>query len=279
MNPGGSTLTRLRSLATVLAPAFVLAACQSNPLAPRPEPTPPVPQVQPAQAPRIQQPEATPRQRAEIHTELAAGYYERAQMDVALEELGIAEKIDPTFPRVHNLYGLVYATIGELPKAEASFRRALELAPNDSEARQNWGWYLCTHGRAKESIAEFEAAIRNPLYRTPEIALVNAGKCSVAIGDAAAADQYFRRALQLRPNDPAAAYNLALLSYRGQRLGDARALMRIVMQQTAVPPEALYLGMCVEQKLGDAQAEQSYALQLRNRFPDAAETKAIGPCP
>jgi hypothetical protein len=45
------------------------------------------------------------------------------------------------------------ATIGELPKAEASFRRALELAPNDSEARQNWGWYLCTHGRAKESIA------------------------------------------------------------------------------------------------------------------------------
>ena len=42
---------------------------------------------------------------------------------------------------------------------------------------------------------------------------------------------------------------------------------------------ALYLGMCVEQKLGDAQAEQSYALQLRNRYPESAEAKAIGPCP
>jgi type IV pilus assembly protein PilF len=145
--------------------------------------------------------------------------------------------------------------------------------------RQNWGWYLCTHGRAKESIAEFEAAIRDPLYRTPEIALVNAGKCSVAIGDPAAADQYFRRALQLRPTEPAAAYNLALLSYRGQRLAEARGLMRIVMQQTTTPPEALYLGMCVEQKLGDTQAEQSYALQLRNRYPESAEAKAIGPCP
>jgi type IV pilus assembly protein PilF len=270
---------RLRNLAAMLAAVAVLAACQSNPLAPKQDSGPPVPQVQPSQSPRIQQPEATPRQRAEIHTDLAAGYYERAQMDVALEELGIAEKIDATYPRIHNMYGLVYATIGELAKAEASFRRALELAPNDSETRQNWGWYLCTHGRAKESIAEFEAAIRNPLYRTPEIALVNAGKCSVAIGDASAADQYFRRALQLRPNDATAAYNLALLSYRGQRLPEARALMRIVMQQATTPPEALYLGMCVEQKLGDAQAEQSYALQLRNRYPESAETKAIGPCP
>ncbi len=270
---------RLRNLAALLAAVSALAACQSNPFAPKPEPTPPSPQVQPAQSPRIQQPESTPRQRAEAHVELAAGYFERAQFDVALEELGIAERIDATFARTHSIYGLVYATIGELPKAEASFRRALELAPNDSEARQNWGWYLCTHGRAKESIAEFEAAIRDPLYRTPEIALVNAGKCSVSIGDAAAADQYFRRALQLRPNEPQAAYNLALLSYRGQRYADARALMRMVMQQNSPAPEALFLGMCVEQKLGDAQAEQSYALQLRNRFPDAAETKAIGPCP
>jgi len=270
---------RLRNLAAALAAASALAACQSNPFAPKPEVPPPAPQVQPAQAPRIQQQEATPRQRAETHVDLAVGYYERTQMDVALEELGIAEKIDATYPRIYNIYGLVYATIGELPKAETSFRRALELAPNDSEVRQNWGWYLCTHGRAKESIAEFEAAIRDPLYRTPEIALVNAGKCSVAIGDPAAADQYFRRALQLRPTEPAAAYNLALLSYRGQRLAEARGLMRIVMQQTTTPPEALYLGMCVEQKLGDTQAEQSYALQLRNRYPESAEAKAIGPCP
>jgi type IV pilus assembly protein PilF len=163
----------------------------------------------------------------------------------------------------------------DLPPAAARSRRARALAPNDSEARHNWGWYLCTHGRARESIAEFEHAIRNPLYRTPEIALVNAGKCSASIGDAQAADAYFRRALQLRPNDPTAAYNLALGSYKAGRVPESRALMRIVMQQTTPPPEALFLGMCVERKLGDRQAEQSYALQLRNRYPQSAEAQAI----
>ena len=202
----------------------VLAALVSSPAASRTRSR--LPPAQPAGAARPADPAGAAgpaaagsgdgRQRAEIHTELAAGYYERAQMNVALEELAIAEKFDPTYPRIYNLYGLVYAVMGELPRAEAQFKRALELAPNDAETRHNWGWYLCTHGRERESIAEFEVAIRNPLYRTPEIALVNAGKCSAAIGEVAAADQYFRRALQMRPNDPAAAYNLALLSLPGR---------------------------------------------------------------
>jgi type IV pilus assembly protein PilF len=91
----------------------------------------------------------------------------------------------------------------------------------------------------------------------------------------AAADQYFRRALQLRPNDATAAYNLALTSYRAARLPESRALMKIVMQQTNPAPEALYLGMCIERKLGDRAAEQSYVTQLRNRYPDSAEAQAI----
>ncbi len=42
------------------------------------------------------------------------------------------------------------------------------------------------------------------------------------------------------------------------------------MQATIRAPEALYLGMCVERKLGDRQAELSYTSQLRNRYPDCA---------
>jgi type IV pilus assembly protein PilF len=91
----------------------------------------------------------------------------------------------------------------------------------------------------------------------------------------AAAEQYFRRALQLRPNDPSAAYNLALTSYRAARVPESRALMKIVMQQTNPAPEALFLGMCVERRLGDRASEQSYVTQLRNRYPDSAETRAI----
>ena len=104
-------------------------------------------------------------------------------------------KLDPKNARIYNVYGLVYAMLGQDAQAQQNFLKALELAPNDSEIRQNWGWFLCTHGRAKESIAEFELAVRNPLYRTPDVSLVNAGKCSEAIGERKRAEEYFKRAL------------------------------------------------------------------------------------
>ena len=59
----------------------------------------------------------------------AAGYYERGQMDVALEELNTAVKLDPNYAPAYNIYGLVYAMLGEDRKAEQNFERALQLAP------------------------------------------------------------------------------------------------------------------------------------------------------
>lgn len=251
----------------LLAAALLAASCASR--------GPQQPAVPQADTSPIKGQESTLTQRAQIRTDLAVGYYERGQMDVALEELGEAARLDPNYPRIYNVYGLVYTAMGDTAKAEENYRHALALAPTDSDIRHNWGVYLCATGHARESIPEFEQAFRNPLYRTPEIALINAGKCSVSFGDFAHGETYFRQALTVSPGQPVAAYNLALLSYRQAKLDEARAWMRPVMQQSVPPPEALYLGMCIERKQGDRQAELSYASQLRNRFPDAAETRAI----
>jgi type IV pilus assembly protein PilF len=260
-------MSRLLHVVAACCLLALVAACSSEPKSPNPP--------RPETLPPIKQPEVSPKDRAQIHMELAAGYYERGQMDVALDEANDAAKLDPTNARVYNVYGLVYAFLGETTKAEENFRRAVALAPNDSEIRQNWGWFLCTTARARESIPEFEAAVRNPLYRTPEIALVNAGRCTASFGDVAAADGFFRRALAVSPNNPSAAYGLATLSYKAARYDDARGWMKPVMLQASPQPDALWLGVCIERKLGDRQAELSYLSQLRNRYPDAAETKAI----
>jgi len=267
-------MTAARRIA-VLAMTVLVAACATGKKDAAPT-APAVPQPPPSVGSQIAPtPPATPRQRAELHTDLAAGYYERGQFDVAIEELGIASQLDATYPRIYNVYGLVYTMLDDTQKAEAAFQRALSLAPDDSEIRHNWGAYLCTHGRAAQSIAEFDAVIRNPLYKSPEVALINAGKCSAAIGKTAEAEAYFRRALALQPTNATASYNLALLAYRNGQLAEARALMRTVMLQTNPPPEALFLGTCLERKLGDRAAEASYTSQLRNRYPDAAETRAV----
>lgn len=252
-------------LAIVLPTLAMFAACGSKPPAPEPPPRVTIAPQQPS----------NPHDRARMHTNLASGYYERGQMDVAIEELNFAVSLDSNYAPAYNVYGLIYAVLGEDRKAEQNFERALQLSPNDSDFHHNWGWYLCQHKREREALAQFEIAVSNSLYRTPEIALVNAGRCAITIGEVRNAEGYFRRALTAQPGNALANYGLALVAYKEARYDDARGWMRSVMQVTSPPPEALYLGLCVERKLGDRQAELSYISQLRNRYPDSVETKAI----
>jgi type IV pilus assembly protein PilF len=259
--------TSLERGCIVLALAL-LAACASNNSAKPEQPEPP-PRTLPAQ------PQATPQDRAKLHTDLGAGYYERGQMDVAIDELNTAVKLDPNYAPAYNIYGLVYAMLGDDRKAEQSFARALELEPNNSDIHHNWGWYLCQHKREREALTQFEIAVSNSLYKTPEIALVNAGRCAQAIGEVKSAEVYFHRALVAQPGNVLASYGLALLSYKEARYDEARTWMKAVMQSNNPSPDSLYLGVCVERKLGDHQAELSYISQLRNRYPNAPETKAV----
>jgi len=259
----------LRSCVQLLvAAALVVGGCASPPPAPTPPP-------QPVPPPQVKQQEVSPKERAKLHADLAAGYYERGRMDIALEELGEAVKLDPNEPRIYNLYGLVYAMLGEDAKAEQNFQRALAMAPQNPDFHHNWGWFLCSSGRPREAMPEFELALRDPLYKTPEVAMINAGRCSLALGDLTGADGYFRRAVTVAPNNPQAIYGVALVSFKLGRPDDARTWIRRLVQQPPVPAEALYLAMCIEKKSGDRGAEQSYISQLKNRYPDSAETKAI----
>ena len=131
--------------------------------------------------------------------------------------------------------------LGDNAKAEQNFQRALALAPEDSDVRHNWGWYLCSNDRPRESIPEFEIALRNPFYKTPEIALTNAGRCSAAFGDIAGAEAYYRRALARSPDQCARDVRprAARVSSAG-RLDEARGYTRRLAQLPAPAPEALY---------------------------------------
>jgi type IV pilus assembly protein PilF len=267
MNP---TLRRLALSAALTAAVALAGACAA------PSGTsPPAPPRAPEPLPPPKPPEVSPKDRAALHADLGAGYYERGRLDVAIEELTEAANLDPANPRIYNYFGLVYAMLGDNPKAEQNFQRALSLAPEDSEIRHNWGWYLCSNDRPRESIPEFERALRNPFYKTPEIALTNAGRCSAAFGDIAGAESFYRQALARSPNNAPAMYGMALIAFRAGRLDEARGYTRRMAQLPAPAPEALFLGMCVERKAGDRAAETIYVVQLRNRYPDSAEAKAV----
>src|SRR5262245_42440322 len=62
-----------------------------------------------------------PRNRARVHTDLAAAYYERGSMAVALEELRVAIAADSNYAPAHSMLGLVYMDLKENQLAESSF--------------------------------------------------------------------------------------------------------------------------------------------------------------
>ena len=150
---------------------------------------------------------------ARIHTELAASYYERSQYSIALQEIGVALQADEDYSPAYTLRALLRMVLREDDKADADFRHSLQLDGKNSETHNNYGWFMCQRGRVKESLVQFQEALNNPLYATPEKAYVNLGVCSKKAGLMKEAENNLQRALILHPGMPEAFYGLADWNY------------------------------------------------------------------
>ena len=213
------------------------------------------------------------RSRARVHTELGAAYFEAAHMGAALDELKIALEADSAYAPAYSMRGLVHAHLKEDAKADADFRRALEIAPRDPEVNNNYGWFLCQTGRAKQSVNYFVQALKDPLYETPWHAYTNAGMCSIRAGDLDAAQGYLLNAIRVgRDGAYLARFHLADLLYRRGNLSESRVYLAETMKAIDPPSaEMLWLALRLERRLGNRAAEATHATQLRNRYPTSPE--------
>jgi type IV pilus assembly protein PilF len=216
-----------------------------------------------------------PRNRARIHTDLAALYYQRGSMGVALEELRIATAADSSYAPAHSLLGLVYMDLREESLAAQSFERALSLAPTDGDINHNYGLFLCQTKREPDSIKYFMQAVKNPLYSTPSRSYSAAGVCTLRSDRPKEAEQYFERALRLQPDEPASLLGLGQIRYKQGRMDEARRLVANYNKLDQPSAESLWLGLRIERKSGQKVAEQSFANQLRRRFPGSPEYQAL----
>jgi type IV pilus assembly protein PilF len=259
----------MRLPAALAGLALLVAACVSS--------TGPATQSQsqsPTQTP-IATDQETARNRARVHTELAAGYYELRNMAVALEEINQALKAEPAYGPAYNIAGLIYAELREDRLAQENFQRALRIDPLDPDANNNYGRFLCDRKQESEAIKYFLTALRNPLYQAPERSYVNAGLCSRRQGQVAAAEDFFMKALQVRPTQPQALYHLTDIAYQRGNYTQAKNYLVRLEKLASPSAETLWLALRIERKLGDRNAEASYGQQLRRQFPDSKEARAL----
>ena len=213
---------------------------------------------------------------AKVHTELAGMYYERAQMGIALGEIDLALQADQNYAPAYSVRGLINMALREYKEAEEDFQHSLRLDKNDSETHNNYGWFLCQRGKEKDSIPHFMAAIKNPLYTTPERAYLNAGLCSKKAGNHKDAEEFLQRALQVQPGMPQALLAMAELDFdHGDYTAAKKYFAKFSEKSDNLTAEQLWLAVRIERKVGDRNAEASYAMQLRKRFPDARETRLL----
>ena len=219
--------------------------------------------------------DADARGRARIHTDLAVNYLEIRNLGVALEEAGIAQRTDPSYGPAYNVAGLIYIELKEDRLAEDSFRQALSINARDSDSNNNYGTFLCQRKREADGIKHFLLAISDPLYQYPDRSYVNAGVCARRQGDLAEAENYFRNALKVQPNQIQALYQLADMAYAGGRFGQARGHLVRLIPVSAGSPEILWLMLRTERRLGDGNSVDSLGHQLRTKFPDSTEAASL----
>jgi type IV pilus assembly protein PilF len=218
------------------------------------------------------EPEA--RKRARIRMELAVGYFEQGQTNVALDELKQVIAADPSFPDAYNLRGLIYMRLNDLRQAEESFRRAASLNPRDPNVQHNYGWLLCQLGRYDESLRSFDVAMANPMYAGRAKTLTAQGLCQARAGRAAEAERSLARSYELDAGNPVTGYNLATLLYVRGDYPRAQFYIRRLNNSELANAETLWLGVKVERRLNDRVAMTQLADQLKKRFPQSREAAA-----
>lgn len=255
--------TSVRFLLSLAALGLVLGGCQSLPSA--------GPELDDTGSLGVEQ-ESGP---ADTYVGLAIGYLQEGDVGTALKRAKYALELDPDHGKGNGVIALIYERLGEYSLAAKHYQSSLRSDPRNPYILNAYGAFLCSRGEYEQAVQQYDKALANPLYATPEVALTNAGICLRRQGELSRAESYFRRALERQDSFPQALAQMALVSQeRGNSLS-ARAYLERYLAVAAPSAELLWLGVRVERQLGDGQAADLYAKRLHETYPDSQEVQLM----
>lgn len=216
-----------------------------------------------------------PERAAEINLEIGTDALRKGNLNQAKEKIDKAVEQDPRNSKVQITAGVLYERLGDTDKADSHFAKGLALDPENPEVQNNYGAFLCQRGKYERGEKLMLEAAGNPLYRTPEVAYLNAANCARNGGDMKGAEANLRKALAVRPKFGEALYQMADLQYKQTDYLSARGFLERYLEVGRSSPATLWLGVCIERGLGNAAAAKNYAERLKIEYPRAAQTKEL----
>lgn len=137
-------------------------------------------------------------ERAQLHLRIGTAHLNNGNFPAALSELLQAEKYDDENPVIQNNLGLAYFVRQKYTLAEKHMRKAIELEPKYTEARNNLGRTLIELGLYKEAIKELQIAVDDLTYQSPEKSYSNLGLAQFKAGQYQQALKTLKKALDLK---------------------------------------------------------------------------------
>lgn len=212
---------------------------------------------------------------AQVNTQLGQEYMNRGQYEIALDKLKKAVKADPGYAPAHTVLAVLYERLGEASLAERHYAEAAKVAPDNGDANNNYGAFLCRNGEAPRAERYFVKALDDPFYRTPEVAMANAGQCALQAGDMDKAESYLRQSLAYDDDFPDALLGLSRVSFGRNDFLRARGFLQRYESVAPVSAASLMLGYRIETQLGNTKGARQQADRLLEQFPKSAEAAQV----
>jgi tetratricopeptide (TPR) repeat protein len=191
-------------------------------------------------------------------------------LDDAITSYRDALRLDPDLSQAHVNLGNALAELGRADDAVASYRAALAISPDIAEAHNNLGNALKGKGLLNDAVASYQEALRI----APDFpqAHINLGNALMKLGWCDAAAAGYREALRIDPASAPAHNNLGnALTAQGQpekAMASYREAIRIDPEYAAAHSN---LGTALEGqgRLNEAEASYREALRIDPGFTDA----------
>jgi type IV pilus assembly protein PilF len=212
---------------------------------------------------------------AEKYYQLGARYYRNGNYELARARLERALQYDPRMANAHSTLALTFESLDNPRRADEEYKLAVRYAPRDFDVRNTYAVFLCRQRDFDKAKEQFAMAVDLPNNNNPEVMLTNAGVCMVQKPDFPQAKLFFEQALAKRPDHGEALIQITALNYRTEDYAAARQYLQRFLSRNKPSATALFLGVQIEQKLGDDTARMKFVGQLLRDFPDSAEARAV----
>jgi len=208
-----------------------------------------------------------------VNVQLGIGYLQQNNLDLASEKLTKALRQDPESAPANNAYAILQERLKQYDLAEYHYEKATGLDKKNAQAANNYGTFLCRHGRELESEKYFLRALDNPLYSTPEYAYTNAAICLIKVNQVKPAREYLNKALTEKSDFAPALITMARLSFEEEDFENAKTYLDRYHLVARPSASSLWLDIRTSQLLDiDANVDE-LGQRLATDFPDSVEYK------